>query len=94
LGIDLLECAETNENFLKSTITGDEAWLYNNDPTPKNKSNWKTFSSSQLQKAQVCSKIKVMLIVLLDYNSAVQHQYASKVRLLTAFLFKSVDASL
>jgi hypothetical protein len=35
----LLLCAETNENFLKSIVTGDEIWVYDYEPETKHQSS-------------------------------------------------------
>ena len=60
---ELQKAFRHDPNFLSRIITGDESWLYNDDPKTKQQSSqWKTLSSPWPEKAcQVCSNIKSMV---------------------------------
>jgi len=75
---DMLDCVESDSNFLNTVITGDELWVYGYDPETKVKSSqWKHSSSPRPKKAQqVCSNVKVLLTVFLDSRGVVHHEYA------------------
>ena len=62
---ELLDRSNTDENFLKNVITGDETWVYGYDVEIKvQSSQWVGKSSPRPKKArQSCSNVKVMLIV-------------------------------
>jgi len=36
---DMLECVESDSNFLSTVITGDESWVYGYDPETKAQSS-------------------------------------------------------
>jgi len=75
---DMLDCVESDSNFLNTVITGDESWVYRYDPETKAQSSqWKQSSSPRPKKAwQVCSNVKVLLTVFLDSRGVVHHEYA------------------
>jgi [histone H3]-lysine36 N-dimethyltransferase SETMAR len=62
---ELLDRSNTDENFLKNVITGDETWVYGYDVETKvQSSQWVGKSSPRPKKArQSRSNVKVMLIV-------------------------------
>jgi hypothetical protein len=64
---NLLQEAETDQNFMEDIITGNRTWVDGYDLETKRQSlHWKLPKSPTLKKArQVRSKMKVMLIVLL-----------------------------
>ena len=67
-----------DRNFLSRVITGDESWLYDNEPKAKQMSSqWKTPSSPQPKKKmrQVCSNIKSLLIILFDILGIVHNEF-------------------
>ena len=61
---ELLNRSNTDENFLKNVITGDETWVYCYDVETKvQSSQWVGKSSPRPKKARQCrSNVKVMLI--------------------------------
>src|SRR5215469_16928823 len=75
---DMLDCVESDSNFLNTVITGDESWVYGYDPETKAQSSqWKHSSSPRPKKArQVRSNVKVLLTIFLDYRGVVHHKYA------------------
>jgi hypothetical protein len=74
---NMLQEAESDENFMGQIITGDETWVYGYDPETKRQSlQWKPADSPRPNKAhQVRSKVKVMLIVLFDMEGTVHCEY-------------------
>jgi [histone H3]-lysine36 N-dimethyltransferase SETMAR len=74
---ELLEMASSDENFLKSIITGDESWVYGYDVETKvQSSQWKSKISPRPKKArQVRSKVKVMLTVFFDSKGVIHHEF-------------------
>ena len=74
---NMLQEAESGENFMGQIITGDEAWVYKYDLEMKRQSSqWKYADSPRPKKArQVPSKVKVMLIVFFDMKSIVHYEY-------------------
>jgi len=74
---DMLDCVESDSNFLNTAITGDESWVYVYDPETKAQSSqWKHSSSPRPKKARhVRSNVKVLLTVFLDPRGVVHHEY-------------------
>jgi len=74
---NMLQEAESDENFMGQIITGDETWVYGYDPETKHQSSqWKSADSPRPKKArQVRSKVKVTLIVLFDMEGIVHYEY-------------------
>ena len=74
---NLLQEAEMDQNFMDGIITGDETWAYRYDLETKHQSlQWKSPKSPRPKKVhQVCSKVKVMLIVFFDMEGIVHHEY-------------------
>ena len=75
---DMLNCANSDSDFMKTIITGDETWVYGYDPETKfQSSQWKHQTSPRPKKArQVRSNVKVMLTCFFDSNGIVHHEYA------------------
>ena len=75
---DMLNCANSDSDFMKTIITGDETWVYGYDPETKfQSSQWKHHTSPRPKKArQVRSNVKVMLTCFFDSNGIVHHEYA------------------
>ncbi|GFV00632.1 histone-lysine N-methyltransferase SETMAR [Trichonephila clavipes] len=65
----LFQSESDDPEFMKLIITRDESWVYGYDPETKQQSSqWKTPGSPR-------PKIKVMLIVFLDADGIVNHEY-------------------
>ena len=75
---DMLDCVESDSNFLNTVITGDESWVYGYDPETKvQSSQWKHSSFPRPKKArQDRSNVKALLTVFLDSCGVVHHEYA------------------
>jgi len=74
---NMLQEAESDENFMGQIIMGDEMWVYGYDlETKRQSSQWKSADSPGPKKAcQVQSKVKVMLIVFFDMEGTVHYKY-------------------
>ena len=72
---DVLEQLETEPNFLKRVVTGDESRIFAHDPLTKRQSlEWKSALSPRPKKARVFkSKTKVMLIAFFGYVHGIVH---------------------
>jgi len=88
----MLECVESDSNFLNNVITGDESWVYGKDPETKAQSSqWKHSSSPGPKKTrQVRSKVKVLLTVFLDSRGVVHHKYAPQGQNVTKEYYEGV----
>jgi len=74
---NMLQEAQSDENFKGQIITGDETWVYGYDPETKSQSSqWKSVDSPRPKKArQVRSKVKVIFIVFFDLEGIVHYKY-------------------
>ena len=88
---DMLNCVESDSNFLNTVITGDESWVYGYDPETKAQSSrWKHPSSLRPKKArQDRSNIKVLL-TFFDSRGVVHHEYAPQGQTVTKEYYKGV----
>ena len=77
---ELLDRSNTDENFLKNVITGDETWEYGYDvETNVQSSQWVVKSSPRLKKARQCrSNVKVMLIFFFYWKGIVHHEFVPR----------------
>jgi hypothetical protein len=74
----LLETANSDPDFLKKVITGDESWVYGYDPETKAQSSrWKSPESPRPKKAlQSRSNVNAMLTVFFDHEGVAHQEYA------------------
>jgi len=74
---NMLQEAESDENFMGQIITADETWVCEYDLEMKCQSlQWKSADFQRPKKArQVRSKVKVMLIVFFDMEGIVHYEY-------------------
>jgi hypothetical protein len=72
---NMLQEAESNENFIGQIITGNETLVYGYDPETNHQSlQWKSADFPRPKKArQVQSKIEVMLIVFFNMEGIVHY---------------------
>jgi len=89
---DMLDCVESDSNFLNTVITGDESWVYVYDPETKAQSSqWKHSSSLRPKKArQVRSNVKVLLTVFLNSRGVVHHEYTPQGQTITKQYYEGV----
>jgi len=93
---ELLANANSNENFLKNIITGDEMWVYGYDvETKMQPSQWMGKGSPQPKKSTMSwSKIKVMLVVFFDWKGIVSHEFVPHGQMVNKQLYQEVLAHL
>jgi len=74
---NILQEAESDENFIGQIIMDDKTWVYGYDPETKlQSSQWKSADSPRPKKArQVRSKVKLMLIDFFDMENIVRYEY-------------------
>jgi len=89
---DMLDCVESDSNFLNTVITGDESWVYGYEPETKAQSSQLKHSSSPRPKKawQVRSNVKVLLTVFLDSRGVVHHKYAPQGQTVTKEYYEGV----
>ena len=80
---NMLQEAESDQNFMGQIITGDEKWVYGYDPeTERQSSQWKSADSPGPKKArQVRWKVKDMLIVFFNMEGIVHYEYVPQGKL-------------
>jgi len=72
---NMVQEAESDENFMGQIITGDETWVYGYDPETKHQSSqWKSADSLRPKKARRVQS-EVMLIVFFDMEGIVHYEY-------------------
>ncbi|XP_029673845.1 protein GVQW3-like [Formica exsecta] len=74
---ELLNEVNDDPELLKRVITGDETWVYGyNVETKAQSSQWKLPEEPRPKKnRQVRSNVKVLLILLTDFNGIVYHEF-------------------
>lgn len=74
---EMISNADNDPTFMKRIITGDETWVYEFDmPTTQQSSEWREKNEPKPKKPrQSRSKVKVMLIVFVDYRGVVHHEF-------------------
>ena len=77
---ELLDRSNTDENFLKNVITGDETWVYGYGVETKvQSSQWVGKSSPRPKKARQCrTNVKVMLTVFFYWKGTVHHEFVPR----------------
>jgi len=89
---DMLDCVESDSNFLNTVITGVESWVYGYDPETKAQfSQWRHPSSPRPKKArQVRSNVKVLLTVFFNSSGVLHHEYAPQGQTVTKEYYEGV----
>ena len=88
----MLDCVQSDSNFLNTVITGDESWVYGYDPETKAQSSqWRHPSSPRPKKAgQVRSNVKILLTVFSDSSGVLHHEYAPQDQTVTKEYYEGV----
>ena len=90
--LHLLERIQSDRNFLKNVITGDETWIFEYDPETKRQSKeWHTSASPRPKKARRSkSKIKSMLICFFDSEGVVHSEFVPQGHTVNQFYYREV----
>jgi hypothetical protein len=77
---ELRQCALEDPSFMLRVITGDESWVYRYEPETKHHSSqWKSPGSPRPKNVkQSRSVAKSMLIMFVDIQGIVHHEFASE----------------
>ena len=77
---ELLDRSNTDENFLKNVITGDETWVYGYDVETKVQSSQYVgkYSPRPKKACKSHSNVKVMLIVCFDWKGIVHREFVPR----------------
>ena len=88
----ILEQLETEPNFVKRVVTGDESWIFEYDPLSKRQSlKWKSALSPRPKKARVFkSKTKVMLIAFFDVHGIVHAEFLPQGQTLNQHFYNGI----
>ena len=89
---DILKNFDSNPDFLKKVITGDETWIFEYDPETKRQSlHWKNPQSPRITKArQSKSKIKLMLIAFFDVRGMVHYEFLLQGQTMNQRVYKEI----
>ena len=77
---ELLDRVSVDENFLKTTITCDETWVYGYDiETKAQSSQWVGQGSPRPKKARMSrSNMKVMMVVFFDWQGVIHYEFVPR----------------
>ena len=89
---DILEQLETEPNWLKKVVTGDESLIFEYDPLTKRQSfEWKSALSPRPKKTRVFkSKTKMMLIAFFDVHEIVQAEFLPQTQTINQHVYKNI----
>ena len=89
---DILEQLETEPNWLKRVVTGDESWTFEYNPLTRLQSLvWKSALSPRSKKARVFkSKTKVMLIAFFDVHGIVHAEFLPPGQTINLHVYKNI----
>jgi len=87
--LHLMERTQSDRNFFKDVITGDETWIFEYDPETKGQSKeWHTSASPRPKKVRMSkSKIKSMLICFFDSQGIVHTEFAPQGQTVDQFYY-------
>ena len=90
--LHLLERIQSDKNFLKNVITGDESWIFQYDPETKRQSKeWHTFASPHPKKVRRSRlKIKSMLICFSDSQGIVHTEFVPQGQTVNQFYYREI----
>ena len=74
---DMIQAADNDPNFLKTSATGDETWCFQYEPLTKRQSSvWISSGSPKQKKVRLQkSRLKTMLITFFDSNGIIHKEF-------------------
>jgi len=92
MGLHLLEQIQSDRNFLKKVITGDETWIFEYDPETKRQSKeWHASASPHPKKARMSKVIiKSMLICFFDSQGIVHTEFGPQGQTVNQFYYREI----
>jgi len=83
---------QSDRNFLKIVITGDETWIFEYDPETKRQSKeWYTSASPHPKKARMSkSKIKSMLVCFFGSQGIVHKEFVPQGQTVNQFYYREI----
>ena len=88
---DLIATADSDPDFFKKTVTGDETWYFAYDPTTKCQSAASAGETSPRPKKMLFQKSHVkMLVIFFDWQGVIQKEFVPDDESINAVYYKGV----
>jgi len=89
---DLIATADSDPDFFKKIVTGDETWCFVYDPTTKRQSAaWIGETSPRPKKLRFQkSRVKTTLVIFFDWQGVIHKEYVSEGETINAVYYKGV----
>jgi len=89
---DLIAAADSDPDFFKKSVTGDETWCFAYDPSTKRQSAaWVEETSPQSKKLRFQkSCVKTMLIIFFDWQGVIHKEFVPEGETINAVYYKVV----
>ena len=90
--LDLIATADSDPDFFKKTVTGDETWCFACDPTTKHQSTaWVGETSPRPKKLPFQkSRVKTMLVIFCDWQVVIHKEFVQEGETINAVYYKGV----
>jgi len=89
---DLIATADSDPDFFRKIVTGDETWCFAYDPTTKRQSAaWIGETSSRPKKLQFQkSRVKIMLVIFFNWQGVIHKEFVQEGETINAVCYKDV----
>jgi len=89
---DLIATPDSDPDFFKKIVTGDETWCFVKDPTTKRQSAaWIGETSPRPKKLRFQkSRVKTMLVILFDWQGVIHKEFVSEGETINAVSYKGI----
>ena len=89
---DLIATADSDPDFFKKIVTGDETWCFAYDPPTKLQSAaWVAETSPQPKKLKFQkSRVKTMLVIFFDWQGVIHKEFLPEGETINAVYYKGV----
>jgi len=89
---DLIATADSDPDFFKKTVTGDETWCFGYDPTTKRQSAaWVRETSPRPKKLRFQkSRVKTMLVIFFKWQGIIHKEFVPQGETIDAVYYKGV----